>query len=51
MQGLDDEFWNNCNKNGDDSGTNSQILKDPNVVKTKGRAIGPTAPTTLAAKP
>ncbi|KAK0570508.1 hypothetical protein LWI29_002351 [Acer saccharum] len=51
VQGLDDEFQNNCNKNGDDSGIKSQILKDPNVVKTKGRPTSPTAPTTPAAKP
>jgi hypothetical protein len=51
VQGLDDEFRNNSNKNVDDSGTKSQILKDPNVVKTKGRPTGPTAPTTPAAKP
>ncbi|KAK2655317.1 hypothetical protein Ddye_008369 [Dipteronia dyeriana] len=51
LQGLDDEFRIDCNKNCDDYAPKSQILKDPNVVKTKSRPTGLTAPTTPAVKP
>ena len=51
LQGLNDEIRNKAKKNQNDSGSRSHIIKDPKVVKTKGRPCGLTAPSTPAGKP
>ncbi|KAK3189177.1 hypothetical protein Dsin_028738 [Dipteronia sinensis] len=51
LQGLNDKIRNKAKKNHNDSGPRSHIIKDPKVVKTKGRPSGPTAPSKPSGKP